>query len=204
MVSRGMARTRNKGSYAIGVGVEDPVFVGRNSGSEKDELKRWAPILSEFQIVSVRGPRSAELLSGIGLRCAGIGRSGTSASATRCSSRRRPHRGKPRFWRRSLGTRSSKVGRRVVGRREASFVTRLPACWDTHEPRRQTVDRSGTQGYRCRHRYSGRRQCRSTGASSLQCRHRQPASRGDLGIAFRNACYLPRVSTEVQRLRALY
>ena len=67
LVSRGMARTRNKGSYAIGVGVEDPVFVGRNSGSEKDELKRWAPILSEFQIVSVRGPRSAELLSGIGL-----------------------------------------------------------------------------------------------------------------------------------------
>jgi polysaccharide pyruvyl transferase WcaK-like protein len=67
LVSRGMARTRNKGSYAIGVGVEDPVFVGRNSGSEKDELKRWAPILSEFQIVSVRGPRSAELLSGIGV-----------------------------------------------------------------------------------------------------------------------------------------
>ena len=67
LVSRGMARTGNRGSYAIGVGVEDPVFVGRNSGSEKDELKRWAPILSEFQTVSVRGPRSAELLSGIGL-----------------------------------------------------------------------------------------------------------------------------------------
>jgi len=67
LVTRGMALTRIRGSYAIGVGVEDPVFLGRNSGSEKDELKRWAPILSEFRTVSVRGPRSAELLSGIGL-----------------------------------------------------------------------------------------------------------------------------------------
>jgi polysaccharide pyruvyl transferase WcaK-like protein len=67
LVNLGLALTKNKGSYAIGVGVEDPVFVGRGSGSEKDELKRWAPILSEFQTLSVRGPRSAELLSDIGL-----------------------------------------------------------------------------------------------------------------------------------------
>ena len=67
LVARGMALTRSGGTYAIGVGVEDPVFLGRNSGSEKGELKRWAPILSEFRTVSVRGPRSAELLSGIGL-----------------------------------------------------------------------------------------------------------------------------------------
>ena len=67
LVTRGMALTRSGGTYAIGVGVEDPVFLGRNSGSEKGELKRWAPILSEFRTVSVRGPRSAELLSGIGL-----------------------------------------------------------------------------------------------------------------------------------------
>jgi polysaccharide pyruvyl transferase WcaK-like protein len=67
LVSRGMALTKSEGSYAIGVGVEDPVFLGRNSGSEKDELKRWAPILSEFRTVSVRGPRSAELLSDLGL-----------------------------------------------------------------------------------------------------------------------------------------
>jgi polysaccharide pyruvyl transferase WcaK-like protein len=66
-VNHGMALTRDNGSYAIGVGVEDPVFGGRNSGSGRDELKRWAPILSEFRIVSVRGPRSAELLSEIGL-----------------------------------------------------------------------------------------------------------------------------------------
>lgn len=67
VVNRGLALTRNKGSYAIGIGVADPVFIGRRSGSNKDELKRWSPILSEFRTVSVRGPRSAELLSDIGL-----------------------------------------------------------------------------------------------------------------------------------------
>jgi polysaccharide pyruvyl transferase WcaK-like protein len=67
VVNRGMALTKNNGSYAIGVGVEDPVFIGRKSGSGGNELRRWAPILSEFRIVSVRGPRSAELLSDIGL-----------------------------------------------------------------------------------------------------------------------------------------
>jgi polysaccharide pyruvyl transferase WcaK-like protein len=66
-VDRGMALTGNNGTYAIGVGVEDPAFKGRNSGSGRGELKRWAPILSEFQLVSVRGPRSAELLSDIGM-----------------------------------------------------------------------------------------------------------------------------------------
>jgi polysaccharide pyruvyl transferase WcaK-like protein len=67
LVTGGLALTRRNGSYAIGVGVEDPTFIGRNSGSGKDELKRWATILSRFEIVSVRGPRSAELLSDIGL-----------------------------------------------------------------------------------------------------------------------------------------
>ena len=67
LINRGLALTRNRESYAIGVGVEDPVFIGRNSGSGEGELRRWAPILSEFRTVSVRGPRSAELLSDIGL-----------------------------------------------------------------------------------------------------------------------------------------
>lgn len=66
-LTRGMALTKGNGSYAIGVGVEDPAFAGRRSGSDKGELKRWAPVLSELQTVSVRGPRSAELLSDIGL-----------------------------------------------------------------------------------------------------------------------------------------
>lgn len=67
LIRHGMALTREHGSYAIGVGVEDPVFTGRNSGSGKGELKRWAPLLSDFRCVSVRGPRSAELLSDIGV-----------------------------------------------------------------------------------------------------------------------------------------
>lgn len=67
LVNRGLALTKDNASYAIGVGVEDPAFGGRNSGSGKGELTRWAPILSKFRTVSVRGPRSAELLSDIGL-----------------------------------------------------------------------------------------------------------------------------------------
>ena len=67
LINRGLKLTKNNGSYAIGVGVEDPVFVGRNSGSSRDELKQWAPMLSKFNIVSVRGPRSAELLSDMGV-----------------------------------------------------------------------------------------------------------------------------------------
>ncbi|HEY1842508.1 MAG TPA: polysaccharide pyruvyl transferase family protein, partial [Mycobacterium sp.] len=67
LVTRGQALTRDNGSYAIGVGVEDPSFVGRRSGSGKGELKRWVPILSEFHTVSVRGPRSAQLLAEAGL-----------------------------------------------------------------------------------------------------------------------------------------
>lgn len=68
LINRGMQFAKENGSYAIGVGVEDPVFVGRNSGSSRDELKQWAPMLSQFNIVSVRGPRSAELLSDIGVK----------------------------------------------------------------------------------------------------------------------------------------
>ena len=67
VIKQGMALTRNNGTYAIGVGVEDPVFVGRRSGSGRGELGRWAPLLSKFRKVSVRGPRSAELLADIGV-----------------------------------------------------------------------------------------------------------------------------------------
>ena len=67
MVTRGQKLTRHNGSYAIGVGVEDPSFVGRRSGSGKGELQRWLPVLQDFRTVSVRGPRSAELLADVGL-----------------------------------------------------------------------------------------------------------------------------------------
>jgi hypothetical protein len=67
LVTRGQVLTRNNGSYAIGVGVEDPVFYRRQNASGEGELKRWLPILSEFHTVSVRGPRSAQLLAEAGL-----------------------------------------------------------------------------------------------------------------------------------------
>jgi hypothetical protein len=67
LVARGQALTERNGSYAIGVGVEDPTYDRRQNTSGKDELKRWVPILSEFHTVSVRGPRSAQLLADAGL-----------------------------------------------------------------------------------------------------------------------------------------
>ncbi|WIM88711.1 polysaccharide pyruvyl transferase family protein [Candidatus Mycobacterium wuenschmannii] len=67
LVTRGQALTRHNGSYAIGVGVEDPTFDRRQNVQDNGELKRWVPILSEFRTVSVRGPRSAELLADAGL-----------------------------------------------------------------------------------------------------------------------------------------
>lgn len=67
LVKRGMTITGKRGSYAIGAGVEDPAFIGRKSGSGGAELKRWLPILSEFHTLSVRGPRSAELLADVGV-----------------------------------------------------------------------------------------------------------------------------------------
>lgn len=67
LAGQGLAMTGGQGSYAIGAGVEDPVFDGRRSGSGRTELKRWVPLLSRFEVVSVRGPRSAELLAGVGL-----------------------------------------------------------------------------------------------------------------------------------------
>jgi len=55
------------GAFAIGVGVEDPVFGGFRSRSENGELGQWPRVLSQFDSVSVRGPRSAELLSDVGV-----------------------------------------------------------------------------------------------------------------------------------------
>jgi len=51
----------------LGAGVEDPRFAGRNSGSEQDELRRWLPLLRHFDAVTVRGPRSAQLLGDLGV-----------------------------------------------------------------------------------------------------------------------------------------
>ncbi|BBZ28356.1 polysaccharide pyruvyl transferase [Mycolicibacterium madagascariense] len=66
MIGYGLSQSRHAGGYAIGVGVEDAVFQGRRSGSGRDELSRWGPLLSRLRKVSVRGPRSATLLADMG------------------------------------------------------------------------------------------------------------------------------------------
>jgi polysaccharide pyruvyl transferase WcaK-like protein len=53
--------------FMIGAGVEDPGFDGRNSFSGGGELARWRRTLAHFDRVTVRGPRSAELLAGVGV-----------------------------------------------------------------------------------------------------------------------------------------
>ncbi|TBH20574.1 polysaccharide pyruvyl transferase family protein, partial [Mycolicibacterium smegmatis] len=50
VAGHGLKLTGTHGSYAIGVGVEDPVFEGRRSGSGPDELRRWIPLLSRFRV----------------------------------------------------------------------------------------------------------------------------------------------------------
>lgn len=63
--SRTLARHRPW--HLIGVGVEDPVFQGRHSFSDRDELRRWVEVCQWFDRVTVRGPRSAELLASVGV-----------------------------------------------------------------------------------------------------------------------------------------
>jgi len=67
LVARGLKLTATRGSYAIGAGVEDPAYPRTQNASGPDELRRWIPLLSRFRVVSVRGPRSAQLLADAGL-----------------------------------------------------------------------------------------------------------------------------------------
>ena len=50
-----------------GVGVEDPSFVGARRHTDADELLRWRDVLDRASHLTVRGPRSAELLHDIGI-----------------------------------------------------------------------------------------------------------------------------------------
>ena len=50
-----------------GVGVEDPAFTGTGHYTDIDELHRWAPLLRNAAHLTVRGPRSAELLREVGV-----------------------------------------------------------------------------------------------------------------------------------------
>jgi polysaccharide pyruvyl transferase WcaK-like protein len=65
-VTRALQQKEDQQRYAIGIGVEDPAFGGFRSHSDSDEISRWVPILRDFDTVSVRGPRSAELLADVG------------------------------------------------------------------------------------------------------------------------------------------
>ena len=57
----------------LGAGVEDPSFRGRRSFSSFGELRRWKPVLAEFDRVTVRGPRSAALLADVGVASTVVG-----------------------------------------------------------------------------------------------------------------------------------
>lgn len=67
LTANGALLARAKPWFMIGAGVEDPAFQGRNSFSDKGELARWRGICGNFDAVTVRGPRSVELLTGVGI-----------------------------------------------------------------------------------------------------------------------------------------
>ncbi len=69
----GVAQARRRPWFMIGAGVEDPTFSGRNSFSGRDELHRWRRTLGRFDRVTVRGPRSAELLADVGVEARVVG-----------------------------------------------------------------------------------------------------------------------------------
>lgn len=64
---------RPTGWSVLGAGVDDPSFAGKARGPSASELAAWAPVLARFDQVSVRGPRSAELLAGIGVGAEVVG-----------------------------------------------------------------------------------------------------------------------------------
>ena len=67
LTANGAVLARAKPWYLIGAGVEDPAFQGRNSFSANGELARWRGICGNFASVTVRGPRSVELLDEAGI-----------------------------------------------------------------------------------------------------------------------------------------
>ncbi len=67
LAANGALLARAKPWFMIGAGVEDPAFQGRNSFSGNGELARWRGICGNFEAVTVRGPRSVELLENVGI-----------------------------------------------------------------------------------------------------------------------------------------
>lgn len=54
-------------SVMLGAGVEDPDFRGDGQYTSRDELTQWHSILERFGSVTVRGPRSREILASVGI-----------------------------------------------------------------------------------------------------------------------------------------
>jgi hypothetical protein len=60
--------------FMVGPGVEDPELAAAGSGLPiADELARWIPLLSEFERVTVRGPRSQSILADLGVASTVVG-----------------------------------------------------------------------------------------------------------------------------------
>jgi polysaccharide pyruvyl transferase WcaK-like protein len=60
-------------AFMVGAGVEDPSFQGQDSFSKGGELARWIGVLDAFDRVTVRGPRSAQLLAEVGIDAKVVG-----------------------------------------------------------------------------------------------------------------------------------
>lgn len=57
----------------LGAGVEDPAFSGDSSYTSDAEMRQWKPLLERFNDVSVRGPRSREILLEAGIQSTIVG-----------------------------------------------------------------------------------------------------------------------------------
>jgi hypothetical protein len=57
----------------LGAGVEDPDFHGSHSYTSRQEIRRWKPLLADFRHVTVRGPRSQEILADAGIESRVVG-----------------------------------------------------------------------------------------------------------------------------------
>jgi polysaccharide pyruvyl transferase WcaK-like protein len=65
--------SRTGDAFMLGAGVEDPTFQRNGHLSEEGELPKWRRLLTRFERVTVRGPRSAELLGDAGVDATVIG-----------------------------------------------------------------------------------------------------------------------------------
>jgi polysaccharide pyruvyl transferase WcaK-like protein len=73
LTATGSVLARSRPWFLIGAGVEDPAFQGTNSFSANGELARWRDVCARFDSVTVRGPRSVELLDSVGVAARMVG-----------------------------------------------------------------------------------------------------------------------------------